>query len=115
MTETKHFNYEGNIKVTSQTNQFEIVAVEFLTPAKVVVKANGQEKSIMVNVDIINRRVYDDKGNTDLSDLIFSHLDSENTLPEDFFAATEDLQNTVAEFDQERVKKTEEILGEHYE
>jgi hypothetical protein len=113
MNERSHFSYEGNIHIRPRKS--EVKSVEFLTPARITLTSNGQETSEIVSIDIINRKVYDAKGGTELSELVFNHLDAINTLPEDFFAASEELHEKVAEVDEERVRQAEEILGEHHE
>lgn len=118
MTDQKHFNYDGHVDLRTQHDLDAVVKVteiEFLTPARVKLLVNGEETSVMVNIDIINRKVYDIKGGTAMSDLVFNHLDSVNTLPEDFFAAPEDIQERAADVQAEQARKTEEILGEQNE
>jgi hypothetical protein len=115
MTEQKHFNYEGNIDLRTlhdPNTTFEITDVEFLTPARVKLVANGKETYVMVNIDIINRKVYDANGDTGLSDLVFNHIDKVNTLPEDFFAAPEELHKKAQEVEDERLR-AEEVIGDY--
>jgi hypothetical protein len=118
MSDQKHFNYDGHVDLRNQNDlgmAIKVTDVEFLTPARVNLSVNGKETSVMVNIDIINRKVYDTKGNTMLSDLVFNYLDAVNTLPEDFFAAPEDIQERANDMQVEQARKTEEILGEQHE
>lgn len=79
------------------TDDIEILDIEFLTPAKLTVKRGNFTGTEMVSVDIVNRKVYDQHGNTELSDYVFSHLDSANSVPEDFFAAPSDMTEEAVE------------------
>lgn len=71
--------------------------VTFLTPAVIKATVDGQvHEDLAVQVDFINRKVY--HGILDsqkLSDAVFAHLDSVNTLPENFFEAPEAIYNTA--------------------
>ena len=68
-------------------SDIEIMDLEFLTPARITLTLDGVKETKMVSVDIVNRKVYDDKGGIGLSGYVFDYLDSVNTLPDDFFAA----------------------------
>jgi hypothetical protein len=119
MSNQKHFNYDGQVKAMKevQSSRIEIKAVEFLTPARIKAMLNGQEKSFMVNVDIINRKVYEQSGGdalTDLSDLVFEHLDSINILPEDFFAAPDDVSERAAMAEEEHEQIKQDIRGDYH-
>lgn len=117
MTEQKHFKYEGRIDLSDKYKQdakIDVICVEFLTPARVKLTVDGKETAIMVNVDIINRKVYDQSGSTIFTEAVFEHLDAVNTLPEDFFMAPEEISNAAAEIEDDRRRQTEEILGEQY-
>lgn len=70
-------------------NDPEIISVKFLTPAKISYKINGEVKESLVSVDLINKKVYDEKGLFIFNNLVFEHLDMINTLPDDFFANSE--------------------------
>ena len=76
----------------------KIVDVQFLTPARVKEQLDdGQKVDYDVNIDIVNRKVYRDGTLMDLmSDAVFAHLDEVNTLPEDFFAASEEIHEQAA-------------------
>lgn len=114
MTDKKHFSYQGDkpVVVTSQPIDMQddpiVEDVEFLTPAKLIIRQNHQQVFKLVNIDIINRKVYDEHGETNLSEKVFAHLDSVNSLPEDFFAAPDDIVNQAAGADAEgeRLRKT---------
>lgn len=103
MSDSKHFKYDGNAYLKNGKQKIEkdqtIKSIEFLTPAKIVINSNGEESIIMVNIDIINRKVYDNKGNLFMSDDVFSHLDSIHSLPDDFYSASEELHEKVASLD----------------
>jgi hypothetical protein len=92
-------------------NDIEIKNVTFLTPAKISLISNSQEKIVMVNVDIINRKVYTGDGDDSLSDYVFSHLDQINTLPEDFFMASEEIREEAAKAEADRDQLYKEAVG----
>lgn len=108
--EQNHFSYEGSLKIKSGSGHsftlsepaFEIEQVVFLTPAMIKAKVNGRAQNVMVSVDIINRKVYDATGSDQLSEIVFSHLDEINTLPENFFSAPEELSVQASEADEHR-------------
>jgi hypothetical protein len=120
MTEQKHFSYEGKVNVNDVRKEStpkitaEVKSVEFLTPAKLTLLANGEEKTFMVNIDIINKKVYDERGDDVLSGLVFDYLDAINTLPEDFFAAPDEIYDVVEKVEAEReaMRQQAESLGE---
>ncbi len=120
MAEKKSFSYEGNVKINkdrsphldSLDSQVEIMDVEFLTPAKIKYKSDGVELSIMVSVDIINRKAYDLLGNAYLSEEIFNYLDTINNLPEDFFIAPEEVRQQASQADLDHKQFRKDILGE---
>jgi hypothetical protein len=119
MNDTKHFNYEGNVNmadVKTDTDlpkvQYKIKDVEFLTPARVTLEVNGKETSVMVSVDIINRKVYHANGQQFLSDQIFEYLDGVNNLPDDFFEAPDEIYEQVEKVDAESFKTTSDFVGE---
>lgn len=121
MTEPKHFSYDGNVhlkdgkQVRPPSDKLEVIDVVFLTPARITVNDHGEEVSYMVSVDIINRKVYDEKGRLFLSDKVFEHLDNINTLPEDFFAAPEEVYEKVNEAEEERLRTSEQYVGVEHE
>lgn len=113
MAEQKHFNYEGQGAIKVKTRQeVEVTGVEFLTPARVKVNVDGVERSVMVSVDIINRKVYDEKGESPFGDKVFEYLDSVNSLPEDFFAAPAEVHETAFKTQAEHQQLQEEMIGE---
>jgi hypothetical protein len=120
MTEQKHFSYEGKVHVNDVRKESaskitaEVKSVEFLTPAKLTLLVNGEEKTFMVNIDIINKKVYDERGDDALSGLVFDYLDAINTLPEDFFAAPDEIYDVVEKVEAEResMRQQAELLGE---
>lgn len=86
----------------------EILDVKFLTPARIRLKSSLGEDEANVQIDVINRRVYDhDEYDPKLTDLIFKHLDAVNNLPEDFFQASEDIYERAVEAhaEHERLRK----------
>lgn len=123
MSESKHFNYEGNVEMNkpdflrepqnAPDMKFEIVDLNFLTPARLRFTVNGKEISTMVNVDIVNRKAYLNDGTVShLSDEIFNYLDRVNSLPEDFFEAPDEVYEEVNKMDPNQFKDTQDILGE---
>jgi hypothetical protein len=103
----EHFNYEGSAKLHAPKPDIEILDIEFLTPARIKAKVNGQEAIFTAGVDIINRRVYIGNDESFIGDHVFNYLDSINTLPEDFFAAPQEVVNEVqkAESDLDAIKQ----------
>jgi hypothetical protein len=118
MNEPKHFSYEGKAhlkggkQVVDSVEPQKVVGVEFLTPARITVSHNGKEITETVNVDIINRKVYLASGSEWMSDELFHYLDSVNNLPEDFFAAPDELHEKVASLEEDRLRQQEDILGD---
>lgn len=118
MTEQKHFKYDGNVHINDvkvpelTAEEPEVTEVEFLTPAKITYSVGDEKRTEMVNVDIINRKVYDRHGSERLSDAVFKHLDDINTLPADFFKVDEDIAREAADVraEADRIKKQQ--LGE---
>jgi|APSaa5957512535_1039671.scaffolds.fasta_scaffold224563_2 hypothetical protein len=104
MNEKKDFKYvaqdpvvvsnEENIEEsTEETEEVEINDVVFLTPTRIEYTKDGVDQSVMMGIDLINKKAYVEEGVWDHSDAIFEHLDRINTLPEDFFEAGEDIYN----------------------
>lgn len=102
MNDKKDFNYEAQKPVIVNSDptptpagmnqeEYEITDVLFLTPAKVQGKWNGKTSEEVLNIDIVNRKAYDKHGICSYSDKIFEYLDRVNSLPEDFFEASEDI------------------------
>jgi len=74
-----------------------VLDVCFLTPARIVAKVDGRDVEVTVGVDIINRKVYENNTESPLAEHIFEYLDKVNSLPEDFFQASDELQEQAAE------------------
>ncbi len=109
MNDAKHFNYEANIVLDNNKSGTVVVQeVVFLTPAKLIVLKNEIPETMMVSVDIINRKVYDSDGNTFLSDAVFAHLDGINILSEDFFAAPDQILEEASKADSDRERMLRE-------
>ena len=70
----------------------EIIDVNFLTPAIVIAKIDGKDVQINVGVDLINKKVYEGNNKSSISEQIFEYLDKVNSLPEDFFVASDDVR-----------------------
>lgn len=121
MSDPKHFHYDGNVhlkngkQLHAPARPPRVTGLEFMTPAKLTVVADGEEITQWVNVDIINRKVYTQGGNLWMSDEVFAFLDSSNNLPDDFYAASDELHEQVADIDGDRIRKQEELLGESHE
>lgn len=105
MTDQKHFKYEGNVTLNKPEREIVVEDVVFLTPAKISVLIDNVKRSYMASVDIINRKVYVENGDDFLTDAVFDHLDQINILPEDFFAAPDEVtaEADKAEADRERI------------
>lgn len=112
MNDVKHFNYEGNVDLKSKPKEIEILDIEFLTPARLKLSVDGKETFVAVNVDIINRKVYQANGKQFLSERVFQYLDNVNTLPEDFFEAPPEVYEEVGKIDPEKYKNPQEVVGD---
>lgn len=110
MNEQKHFQCEGNAE--SKRSDVEVKQVEFLTPAKVTLVINGLEQIVMVNVDFLNKKIYDADGKMWLSEPVFEHLDEINSLPDDFFAAPQEIYDKAEVIKQQHDKYSKDLLGE---
>jgi len=86
-------NEENIEESTEETEEVEINDVVFLTPTRIEYTKDGVDQSVMMGIDLINKKAYVEEGVWDHSDAIFEHLDRINTLPEDFFEAGEDIYN----------------------
>lgn len=73
-------------------DMIEIIDVNFLTPAIVIAKIDGKDVEINVGVDLINKKVYEGNNQSSISEQIFEYLDKVNSLPEDFFVASDDVR-----------------------
>jgi hypothetical protein len=80
----------------------EIIDVEFLTPARVTLDQDGTQKQLMVQVDLINHKIYSFTGELlDFGEDIFKFLDQVHAIPGDFFAAPEEVMRQAAELHEE--------------
>lgn len=95
-------------------SSIEITEVVFLTPAIVRWKTpSGQPgRHLDLQVDLVNRKVYFEDGVWEHSDLVFAHLDEVNTLPEDFFAAPEEVAEQADRAARERDSIQQEFSGD---
>lgn len=98
--------------VSSNANNVEITDLRFLTPAKVSMTINGTEIHEFLSVDLITRKAY--KGNEEVSysDKVFEYLDTINSLPENFFEASEDIYKQAEEAKAEHAQMQD--IGEKY-
>lgn len=89
MSDTKHFSYDGNIDVVYGVI---VKKVQFLVPVKVTAIVNGQEVSIMGQLDYASKEAYFNVpyGNT-LKDQVFEYLNNSTALPADMYQATEEI------------------------
>lgn len=122
MTAKNHYSFEANIPANGlkQENhsdvqplqgKIEVQEVVFLTPAKIKVLVDGVSQIRMASIDIVNRKVYLENGDTSLSEQVFSHIDEVTILPEDFFSAPDDVQEQAEKAEQEREKLYAENVG----
>jgi hypothetical protein len=96
------------------SDDVEVVDVEFLTPARVHLRRGEEDVVLNVSVDLANRKIY--KADSDapdevLSEMVFTHLDSVNILPEDFFAAGEDIYERASDAYEDLQKTQESQVG----
>jgi hypothetical protein len=89
----------------------EIKEVLFLTPARIKAIINGEEKIFLASVDIINKKVFVDNDDY-LSETVFSHLDNINILPENFFAASDDIVADAVKMEKDRNTIYEKVSGD---
>lgn len=89
----------------------EVQEVRFLTPAKIKVLIDGSPQELLIGVDIVGRKVYDNSGDTSLSDSVFAYLDRVNTLPEDFFMASDEIRSQAAEAQVEHERLARGLKG----
>lgn len=87
----------------------EILDVQFLTPARVLVKnQDGHEAEVSVSIDLANRKVYP----VEMQEAVFQFLDSASPLPEDFFTASDDIYEKVHETVDEMQENKEAHVGD---
>ena len=98
MTDQKHYKYEAQDPlIATDTPEVEIKDVIFLTPAKVKMDWDGVAKEEILSIDLVSRKAYRDSKEVTYSDKIFDYLDRMNSLPEDFFEASEDIYDKAKE------------------
>jgi len=114
MSEQKHFKYEAiEPQITSpDIGEVEITDLRFLTPAKVSMKVDGVRSEEILSIDLIARRVYKGDKEVAYSDEVFSYLDAINSLPENFFEASEDIYKQAEEAKAEHAQMQD--IGEKY-
>jgi hypothetical protein len=93
------------------SEEITVSDVQFLTPAKVTLKVDGKQRVIDASIDLVNRKVYSQIEIKDLGPATFEYLDSVTTLPEDFFAASDDVQERAQQAYKE-LHKNRENLGD---
>ena len=113
MSETKHFSYEANVELKTNSGEpVEIKEIVFMTPARVRFLENGVEHETVVSVDFVNRKIYfGDQCTTPalISEAFFQHLDTVNSLPEDFFEAPPGVVERANEMQEEQVRIKEQV------
>lgn len=115
MAEQKHFKYEAQEPLVSNPEigaEVDVKDVRFLTPAKISMEVDGVIKEQIVSIDLISRKAYVDNKEISYSEKIFGYLDEINTLPENFFEASEDIYEKAAEAKAEHAAMQE--IGEQY-
>ena len=71
----------------------------------------GEEEVASGMVDIINKKVFVDNDDY-LSETVFSHLDNINILPENFFAASDDIVADAVKMEKDRNTIYEKVSGD---
>lgn len=114
MSDQKHFKYEAHKPLFSSQNsgEVEVNDVRFLTPAKISFKVEGVQKEEIVGIDLISRKVYRDDKELPWGEKVFEYLDAINSLPENFFEASEDIYQKASDAKAEHAAMQE--LGEQY-
>ena len=112
MSEQKHFSYEANISMPSfKEVEFEVKDVQFLVPIKVDLEANDVKKTLIADIDLVNRKVFisdEPYNNEQIHKKILDFLNKKNTLPENHYEAK---AKTYEEID--RAKSEQEIIEHH--
>lgn len=90
--------------------EIEFKEVLFLTPAKIKVNIDGEEKTMMMSVDIANKKAYTADGDSSLSEKLFEYLDSIYVLPEDFFSASQEVRDEVQDAYETQLEITEQSI-----
>jgi len=97
-----------------QKKEIKINNIVFLTPAKINVDIDNENKDIIVGVDLINKKVYEENGETKLSEFFFNYLEEKNSIPDDFYAASDDSMQKVWEAQRENDELMKQVqLGEY--
>lgn len=115
METKKHFKYEGcvDIKNNKASIDVKITGYQFLVPCKVNKTINGDDFTQMVNVNLIDQKVYDLNGeewSKKLTDDFFNLINKETVLPEDFYSAD---QETVDQADDAK-REFDEVRNQQY-
>jgi hypothetical protein len=111
MTDQKHFHYQGSVEFNLKPKEIEVLDVSFLTPARIKLKVDGHDTEVTVGVDLIERKVYENSGESAFSEQIFEYLDRVNSLPEDFFIASDEVRNQAAEAQQDHDLTKEQVYN----
>lgn len=103
----------GGLKMSEE---IKVLNVQFLTNARLTLQVDGETKDVLVAIDLVNRKVYDNsKSVTEvegLGEVVFSHLDTVTAaLPGDFFSAGEDIQEKAQQAYDE-IQRNREHLGD---
>lgn len=91
-------------------DEIEIKEILFLTPAKIKANINGEEKTMMVSVDIVNKKAYTSDGDSSLSEKVFAFIDAVHVLPEDFFSASQEVMDEVQDAYETQLEITEQSI-----
>jgi hypothetical protein len=75
-------------------------------------KVDGVRSEEILSIDLIARRVYKGDKEVAYSDEVFSYLDAINSLPENFFEASEDIYKQAEEAKAEHAQMQD--IGEKY-
>ena len=90
----------------------KVLDVQFLTPARVIIENDKGERVVLpMYIDLANRKVYDEDMSVLKTTAVFDYIDSVTVLPEDFFAAGEDIQEKAQEA-YEEIQRQREHLGD---
>jgi hypothetical protein len=88
----------------------EIQDLVFLTPAKITINNKGKKDTLVISVDLVNKKAYLPNGDLiSYNDLVFQYLENVNTPPEDFFAAPEEAQESARE-----AQRQSEVIMEQF-
>jgi hypothetical protein len=91
-------------------DQIEIKEILFLTPAKMTANINGVKKTMMLSVDIVNKKAYTQDGDDSLSEQFFEFLNAVHVLPEDFFSASQEVMDEVQDAYETQMQITEQSI-----